>query len=139
MTEKRNITKEDIFLKARILSEGVRVNVKMHSKTGDTFRPIVLDGCDLVVMPLPNLYSRLEVVIDGDAITISDMGKILSFGKLEVRRSWRNELTGEGKSVERIFSGSASSASIINLILNFRCYNYDSGQGCKYCALFAVP
>ena len=139
MTEKRNITKEDIFLKARLLSEGVRVKVKKQSKTGDKVRPIVLDGCDLVVMPLPNPYSRLEVAIDGDAVTISDMGKILSLGKLEVRRLWRNELTGEGKSVEQIFAGSASSATIINLIVNFRCYNYDSGQGCKYCALFAVP
>ena len=138
MSEKRNITKEDIFLKARMLSEGVRVKIKKQSETGDNFRPVVLDGCDLVVLLLPNSYSRLEVTIDGDAVTISDMGKVLSLGRLEVRRSWRDELMNDGRSVERVFSRSASSTSIINIIMNFRCYNYDSGQGCKYCGLFAT-
>lgn len=45
-TEKRNITKEDIFLKARILSEGIRVKVKKQPETGSAYRPIVLDGCN---------------------------------------------------------------------------------------------
>ena len=138
MTEKRNITKEDIFLKARILSEGIRVKVKKRPETGIAFlRPIVLDGCDLVVMPLPNSYSRLEAVVNGNDVTIFDMGKVLSKGKLEVRRSWRDEMMSHGKPADIVFMLSASSASIINIIINFRCYNYDSGQGCKYCGLFA--
>ena len=139
MTEKRNINKDDIFLKARILSEGVRVKVKKPPEKGNAYRPFVLDGCDLVVMPLPNSYSRLEAVIDGENVTISDMGKVLGTGKLEVRRSWLNEIMSNGKPVERVFSASSSSTSIINIIMNFRCYNYDSGQGCKYCGLFAAP
>jgi len=139
MTEKRNITREDIFLKARILSEGVRMKVKKQPETGTVFRPFILDGCDLVVMPLPNSYSRLEAIIDGDDVTISDMGKVLGSGKLEVRRSWRDMLMSNGTPVEIVFSNSASSTSIINIIMNFRCYNYDSGQGCKYCGLFATP
>jgi hypothetical protein len=49
MSEKRNITKEDIFLKARILSEGIRLKVKKSPEKGTVFRPIVFDGCDLVV------------------------------------------------------------------------------------------
>jgi hypothetical protein len=137
--EKRNITKEDIFLKARILSEGVRVKVKKQPGTGTAFRPVVLDGCDLVVMLLPNSYSRLEGVIDGDNVTITDMGKVLVVGKLEVRRSWRDEQMSSGTPVESVYSNSASSTSIINIIMNFRCYNYDSGQGCRYCGLFAYP
>jgi len=137
MTEKRNITKEDIFLKARILSEGVRVKVKKPPEKGYAFRPFVLDGCDLVAMPLPNSYSRLEVVIDGENVTISDMGKVLGTGKMEVRRSWLDEIMSNGKPAERVFLASSSSTSIINIIMNFRCYNYDSGQGCKYCGLFA--
>lgn len=139
MTEKRNITREDIFLKARILSEGVRIIVKKQPETGTVFRPFVLDGCDLVVMPLPNSYSRLEVLIDGDDVTISDMGKVLGAGKLEVRRSWRDILMSTGNPAEIVYSNSASSTSIFNIIMNFRCYNYDSGQGCRYCGLFASP
>jgi len=137
MSEKRNITKEDIFIKARILSEGVRIKVKKQPETGPIFRPIVLDGCDLVVMPLPNSYSRLKVVIDGNDVIISDMSKVLSPGKLEVRRSWRDLLMSNGTPVESTFLRLGNSASIINIIMNFRCYNYDSGQGCKYCGLFA--
>jgi hypothetical protein len=140
MSEKRNITKKDIFLKARILSEGIRVKVKKRPKTGIFFpflRPFVLDGCDLVVMPLPNPYSRLEAIINGNDVVISDMGKVRSTGKLEVRRSWRDEKMSHGKIADTVFMQSASSASILNIIINFRCYNYDSGQGCKYCGLYA--
>lgn len=139
MTEKRNITKEDIFLKARILSEGIRLKIKRPPEKGPIFRPIVLDGCDLVVMPLPNSYSRLEAIIEGDDVSILDMGKVLSTGKMEVVRPWRDELMSNRRPAEIIFTNSASSASIINIIMNFRCYNYDSGQGCKYCGLFASP
>ena len=139
MTEKRNITKDDIFLKARILSEGVRLKVKKPPEIGSPFRPFVLDGCDLVVMPLPNKFSRLEAVVDGDDVTITDMDKVLSTGRLEEWHSWRNELMSNGMSTDDIFMRSGSSASIINIIMNFHCYNYDSGQGCRYCGLFASP
>ena len=137
--EKRNITKEDILLKARILSEGIRVKVKKQPETGSAYRPIVLEGCDLVVMPLPNPYSRLEAIVNGEDIVISDMDKVLSLGKFEVRRSWLDEKMSNGATAETVFSYSASLTSIINIIMNFRCYNYDSGQGCKYCGLFASP
>ena len=103
MTEKRNITKEDIFLKARILSEGIRVKVKKQPEKGSPYRPFVMDGCDLVVSLLPNPYSRLEAVIVGDDVSISDMGKTLVSGKLEVRRSWHDELMSTGKPVENTF------------------------------------
>jgi hypothetical protein len=136
MVEKRNITKEDIFLKARMLSEGIRIKVKKQPGKGKAFRPIVLDGCELVVMPLPNFYSRLEVVIDGEDVAISDLDKILATGKLEVLRPWLDEPMSNGMPVKSIFSGSAS---IINLVMNHHCYNYESGKGCKYCGLFAHP
>lgn len=139
MIEKRNISKDDIFLKARILSEGVRVKVKKNPESGKPFRPFVLDGCDLVIQPLPNSYSRLEIVINGDDVTVNDLGKVLGTGKLEVRRSWRDKLMSTGAPVDGAYLRSASSTSIINIIMNFRCYNYDSGQGCRYCGLFAAP
>ncbi|KKN22766.1 hypothetical protein LCGC14_0911820 [marine sediment metagenome] len=138
-TEKRNITKEDIHLKARILSEGVRFKVKKQPKTGRSFRPFVMDGCDLVVFLLPNSYSRLEAVIDEEGVTISDMGEVISSGTLEVRRSWLNELMTNNHPAETSFISSGSSASIINIVMNYHCYNYDSGQGCRYCGLFANP
>ena len=141
MTEKRNITKEDIFLKARILSEGVRIEVKKLPEKGMSRvrRPLVLDGCDIVTFLIPNPYSRLEAIIEGDDVTISDMGKVLGSGKQEVYRSWHDELMKNGGPADTVFTGSGSSASIINLVMNIRCYNYDSGQGCKYCGLFANP
>ncbi len=139
MTEKRNITKEDIFLKARILSEGVRIQVKKAPEKGTPYRPLVLDGCDLVVMLLQNTYSRLEAVIDGDDVTISDMGMVLGAGKLQVRRSWLDEPMSDGKPAENAHLMSGNSASILNIAMHLRCYNYDSGKGCKYCGLFANP
>ena len=122
-----------------MLSEGIQVKVKKPPEKGALFRPFVLGGCDLVVALLPNSYSRMEAVIDGDDVTISDMGKTLVSGKLEVRRSWLDELMSNGNPVENAFLRSGSSISIINIIMNFRCYNYDSGRGCRYCGLFAVP
>ncbi len=139
ITEKRNITKEDIHLKARMLSEGVRFKVERSPKTGRSFRPFVMEGCELVVFLLPNIYSRLEAVINEENVTIFDMGKVISSGTLEVRRSWLNELMTNGSPAETSFSTSGSSASIINIVMNYHCYNYDSGQGCKYCGLFARP
>ena len=139
MAEKRNITKEDIFIKARIISEGVRTNVKKLPEKGLVFRPFVMEGCDLVVLLIRNTYSRLEAIIDGEDVIISDMGEILVSGKLEVWRSWLDKSMRDGRPVKDVFLRSGSSISIINIIMNFRCYNYDSGQGCKYCGLFAYP
>lgn len=136
MAEKRNITKEDIFLKARIISEGVRFEVKKPPETGRAFRPMVMDGCEIVCLLRPSRYSRLEAAIDGEDVAISDMGEVLCTGTLEERRSWLDEPMSDGRPVGSVFSGSVS---IINVVLNFRCYNYDSGKGCKYCGLFANP
>ena len=116
MTDKRNITKEDIFLKARMLSEGIRLKVKKQPEKGSLYRPFVMDGCDLVVSLLPNPYSRLEAIIDGDDGTISDMGKILVSGKLEVWRSWLDKSMSDGRPVKDVFLRSGSSISIINII-----------------------
>lgn len=135
MAETRIITKEDIFLKARLLSEGVRVEVKKAPEAGSAARPMVLDGCEIVSLLRPNSYSRLEAAIDGEDVVISDMGEVLGTGRLEERRSWLDTPMKDGNPVASVFSGSRT---IINIVLNFRCYNYDSGKGCKYCGLFAA-
>ncbi len=78
MAEKRNITMEDIFLEARIRSEGARIEVKKESETGRhpasrALRPIVIDGCEMVVGLWENPTSRLEIMVDGEDVTISDI------------------------------------------------------------------
>ena len=135
MAEKRNITREDIFLKARLLSEGVRVEEKRPPANG-LRRTIVLDGCEMVTILRHNPYSRLEAVIDGEEVTISDMGEVLGNARLEERFPWRDIVMSDGTTVDSALSGSRT---IINIVLNFRCYNFDSGRGCKYCGLFAGP
>jgi hypothetical protein len=134
MAEKRNITKDDILLKARLFSEGVRLEVKKHPEGGSPIRPIVLDGCEIVSLLRPSRYSRLEAVIDGEDVVISDMGEVLGTGKLEERLPWLDMPMSNGHPVASVFSGSPT---IFNLVLNFRCYNYDSAQGCQYCGLFS--
>ena len=48
--EKRNITKEDILLKARIISEGVRIKVKKQPERGTRpLPPLVLDIKDKIL------------------------------------------------------------------------------------------
>lgn len=135
MSEKRNITREDIFLKARLLSEGVRIEEKRPPENGIR-RTIVLDGCEMVTILRQNPYSRLEAVIDGEDVTILDMGEVLGTARLEERFPWRDTVMSDGTTVDSALSGSKT---IINIVLNFRCYNFDSGRGCKYCGLFAGP
>ena len=80
MGEKRNITEEDIFLKARILAEGICYDEDDPAKRrrGN----LLLDGCALPVSAFPNAYSRLEVVWERDHAAITDKGKILGTGTL---------------------------------------------------------
>jgi hypothetical protein len=78
-------------------------------------------------------------VIEGNDVTIMDMGNILMTGKLEVRRSFMNSRMSNGKTVGYALDGAGSSISIINIIMFHRCYNFDSGNACKYCGFFARP
>lgn len=134
MAEKRSITRDDVFLKARLLSEGVRFAVKRPPKIASPFRPVVLEGCGIVAMLRPGRYSRLDATIDGEEVVISEMGSVLGTGRLEPEPAWLDLPLSDGQPVRSVFSGSAT---IINVVLNFRCYNYDTGRGCRYCGLFA--
>lgn len=135
MAEKRNITKEDIFLEARLLSEGVRVRVKAPPKTPLAFPgTIVLDGCEITTAIRPDPYSRLEAVIEGERVTVSDMGKVLGTATFEKRPNWFDIPLSNGQPAWTAVMG--MTPDLIPIIQNNRCYNQASGRGCRYCGLF---
>lgn len=136
MTEKRNIAKEDIFLEARLRAEGVRFEVKKEPPAGSAYRPVVLDGCDVVVGLWRNPASYLEVAVDGDDVTISDRGEVLGTGTLEPRGSWRESLLSDGTPVDRAIAATPTTSSIL---WGYRCSVFDSGKGCGYCGIYARP
>ena len=139
MTEKRNITKEDIFLKTRLLAEGVRLEVKgpsLWQPTMDGFAKnphIVLDGCEITAVIRPNPRSRLEVVIDGNVVIISEMGEIQGTATLQAPPSWGDKLTRYGAPVKSAIA--YDTAFVATLLIGNRCYAHDAGQTCRFCGL----
>ena len=135
MTEKRNITREDIFLEARLLSEGVRVQVKTPMETRPAFPgTIVLDGCEITTFIRPNRYSRLEAVLEDDLVTLSDMGEVLGTARFEQRPVWFDLPLSNGKPAWTALIG--MTPDLIAIVTNDLCFNQASGQGCRYCSLF---
>jgi len=136
---KRNITKEDILLKTRLLAEGVRLDVKgppLWQPTLDGFgiNPhIVLDGCEITATIRSNPHSRLEVVINGNDVTITDMGEVQGTAMLQAPPSWSNEPMSDGSTVNTAIS--YDSAFVATVLISDRCFAYDSGKACKYCGL----
>lgn len=135
MSEKRNITRDDIYLKARLLSEGARINVRKPPETPvDFMAGIVFDGCEIVSSLRPNRYSRLEAVVEGGRVTISDMGEVLGTATYEERPEWFDIPLSNGQPARSGVMGMSS--DVIAIIQNHVCYNQASGQGCKYCSAF---
>ena len=135
MTDKRNITKEDVLLKTRLGAEGTRLEIKgplLWERTDQTSSPhVVLDGCDVVVGLGENLRSRLESVIEGPDVTISEAGEVLATGTLQKRAPWRDELMSDGTPVNGAIS--YDTALIATIVVSSRCYAVESGKGCRYC------
>lgn len=109
MTEKRNITRDDIYLKARISAEGVRTGKGYTGKTKDD-AALVLEGCELPVMVFPNPFSSLEIAYEGNKATITDMGEVIGTG-----------IRGRGH------------MPFVSMHLNYGCHNQTMGLTCKYC------
>lgn len=139
MTEKRNITKADILLKTKLLAEGVRLEVKgpprwqppMDGFAGSPH--IVLDGCEITAALLPNPRSRLEALIEGNDVTISDMGEVLGTATLQARPSWLDRPMDDGIPLGSAFS--YDSAFVATVLVGSRCFAYDSGKTCRFCGL----
>lgn len=120
MMESSGINREDLWLKARVLSEGVRFEFAgVEVKEAKGLTTIILDGCGLPVMTPYNQYSRLTVAVDEDRVTVSDMGQEI----------------GRGTTVREDFSakGQTLRSDMVAVPVHFRCYNQDAGKGCKYC------
>jgi len=109
MKEKRNITKDDIYLKARVNAEGVRYRVEGNDKKKGA-NGFTLDGCELPIAAFSNPFSRLELIYEGDRVTITDMGEEIGTGKL-----------GRGQ------------MPFISIHLNYGCHNRTMGLACRYC------
>jgi hypothetical protein len=135
MTEKRNITREDIFLEARLLSEGVRNEMKKPPENPPAFPgTVVLDGCEITTLIRPAPYSRLDAVIDGECITISEAGEVLATAKFEERPEWFDIPLSNGQPAWVGVIG--MTPDLIAVVQNDLCYNQASGKACRYCGLF---
>jgi bacteriochlorophyllide c C-7(1)-hydroxylase len=78
-----------------------------------------------------NLRSRLEVVIEGFDVTLSEAGEVLATGTLQKRAPWRDKLMGDGTPVNN--SISYDGALIATITISTGCFAHASGKGCKYC------
>jgi hypothetical protein len=177
VAEKANITKDDIYLKARLMSEGVRMrdlevpSFKELSKSCSEielpekldpddveefmrlFHASVLqsDSSHLDVMgnrinlefnalraPLyPNKHSRMECVIDGRDVTISEDKQVIITGKITEPPAWYNEKLSNGMPVRAAMP--AVSDEVINVVFSLSCINMNTNRGCHYCGFFANP
>lgn len=140
MSPKRNISEEDIQLKARMLSEGVKMAdidllraFKANSQYG--LRPFIMDESGMQAALTPNKYSRLTVTLDGEKATVSDSGDVLGVGYLMEFPSWLDKPLSNGEPA--LSSISYYSSNVINIQMNNACYNWEKKRQCRYCSLFA--
>lgn len=134
MPGKRSITKEDIFLKARLLSEGVQVEVKRAPENLSFGSIIVFDGCEILSILRPNPYSRIKAVVEGSRVTISDMGEVLGTATFEERPTWFDVPLNNGQPASTAVPGLIT--DVMPVMQNYLCYNQASGQACRYCSQF---
>ncbi len=144
MTEKRNISKQDVLLRTRLDTEGARYLKVEGSLPKDpsiiatlmTNRRIALDGCGAVIPFFrirPNPRSRLEISIEGDDVTISEMGQVQATAKLLPEAGWRSQLVSNGAP-----AGSAAACTDdvqCNVIISRGCVTAGSGKRCRFCTL----
>jgi len=134
-TKKRNITRDDVLLKTRLVAEGTRLEVRgplLWEPTDQAFSPrAVLEGCDVVVALGENLRSRLVSVIEGPNVTISEEDRILARGTLQKRAPWRDKLMSDGTPVNSAISYDA--ALVATILISTGCFAHALGKGCKYC------
>lgn len=135
MTEKRNITREDIHLEARLLSEGVQIELKTRPEKPPAFPgTVILDGCEITTFLRPSRYSRLRALIEGDHITLCDGDDVLGTATFEERPEWFDIPLSNGRPAWTAVVG--MTPDLIAIVTNNLCFNQASGQGCSYCGLF---
>ena len=87
MSEKRKPTKEDEFLRIRLMAGGTRYNVEgelQFSVTDRRVDPIIFfDDIDMGAETRPNPYASLEPIMEGNNVTVTEMGEVLCTAALE--------------------------------------------------------
>lgn len=137
MTEKRNITKEDID---RIKGAGVEVKGPLLFKPIGNMESygirIILDDTGMVVpmvQPVPNPAAPTQLVIEGNDVTVSEGGEVVATGRLEEQPSWCDVMMSDGITrVNDAFQTNLPTECYFNI--NLRCFAQDSGKICSYCS-----
>jgi len=174
ISKTRKVTRKDIFLKARLISEGVRIDrpdglrQREPQRIRESDLPRKLDGSDtekvldlyyqalqggesviglgsafklegngLLAHTYHNRRSRLEFRAGEDKATITDGDEVVATGRLSKGPEGFDEKLSNGMPVTVALPG--MSQSIINVVFNLCCMNYNTGRGCRYCNLFADP
>lgn len=139
MDKKANTAREDRFIGIRLMAEGVRCEVKgtsiwdpLTDEESTTHPVVILDGSGLRARTLPYSGSRIDFIMDGNDVTISEAGEVLATGKLEPRDPWRDKLMSDGTTVDSAFLGTSLWSDIS---ITGGCYPAESGRGCKFCVL----
>ncbi len=136
--------RDALYLRTRIFVDGVRYVVKgtsswdpLPEQDMPPAHPVIIqDGTGMLIETKPNPRSRLDCIIEGDRVTISEMGEVLCAGKLQPRAPWRDIVMSDGTIADTAFDGT-NLWSDINL--NTTCYNANRGKGCKFCVFTTHP
>ncbi len=176
------ISKEIIFIKARMLSEGVRIHISEETiQNSETFTEterinflrevestkredlydatkfmelkhkanlinsqhngisstLIFDNSNIITNLYPNKHSRMDLIVEGKKVSISEDGEILLTGRFPKKPKWRTEKLSNGLPIDTALP--AASAGIINVVFTVSCMNYNTNKGCRYCNLFANP
>ncbi len=133
-----------LLLKTRIFVDRVRYVVKGASSwdplpEGATpANPVFIqDGTGMLIETMPNPRSRLDCIIEGDAVTISEMGEVLCTGKLAPRAPWRDIVMSDGTIADTGFTGTNVWSDIS--LNTGGCHTANSGKGCKFCVFTSIP
>ena len=137
--------RDALYQRKRIFVDGVRHIVKGTSSWhplpeggNPPAHPVIIqDGTGMLIETQPNPRSRLDCIIEGDAVTISEMGEVLCTGKLQPRAPWRDIVMSDGTTADSAFMGTNVWSDIT---LNAGgCHTANSGKGCKFCIFTATP
>ncbi len=136
-------TREQVLLRTRVFADGVRYVEKGASawdplpEQGLPANPrFILAGTDMAVNTQPNPRSRLDMVMDGDDVTFTEMGKTICTGKLVPRAPWRDIVMSDGTTVDSAFMGTDDWSDIV---VRAGCHTAGRGLACKFCIFSRMP
>jgi hypothetical protein len=106
----------------------------VNTRFGAPFR---FDGSGLQVAVIPNPYSRLDLMVEENRVTLKDGDEVLATGTMPERPAWQDEKLSNGLPIMAVMP--QATAGIINIVYSLSCMNYNTRRGCRYCNLFSNP